>query len=364
LSLNSQGDVKGVLIFVDTVENLRGYAVKFVSEFLVDIVISSYKDDLEESKYPVRIFIAGRDTKTMWDEISSFGTKGLRANEKIELSDFGPLAIETLISKKSRIKRLDLTRSQVINLAGEMLFLGCGHPNILSEIINDVLDEIKDKGFGGLDFEKNRKGLVEHYISTQVDEISTGIIERYGKNTYDVLRLLSCFRLVSVDTIRMLIKEGKLPNDIDPIGEHATLQKAFYLPKRKKNENLNRDPGQRRVLALDMQYGRGQNVALLHEIHEIAKKFFRTWIESKYTDLESAAIEWFYHSLCLCGDVNEIKIDEFRSLISLIKVEDKITTPAKMIVDSIADDMEIKYLFSQKSSNVDLKTFLLKLVEQ
>jgi hypothetical protein len=341
---------RGLVLLIDSVDKLHPYERKWMCAFLGEMVDRSFRDpEQNEVYFHFRSLVAGRNTNDFWQQFSDDGID-MRGPNRIQLSPFDLHAIEDLVWKKNKESSLSTSTKIVSSIAKELMYLGGGHPGVIHNIADKIVQDRKDAKVKLINDSQVRsyfgdpQPFAQRFISHVAQEIYNEISPLCGRKTCDVLQAISCFRLVDSSTIRKLMESAILDDDIDPGDELSKLMQAKIYSPPKRGWMFYQDHLVRRVLSLELAYGNTKDELLFQRIHEAALELYEAWVEHAGKEKQIfAVVEWLYHAF----QTEELtKKDTKERFISLLnKLEDIDNYSIKDLVhNTIVEDAEIEYL--------------------
>jgi len=361
---SKNGSLRGVLIIVDSIDCLTSTSIDWFSALMHSVIVGSYIDyELGKHSFPVRFILSGVNTQSFyenylsWEE--SFEVKyKLLSPRTLTLSAFDKLAIQDLVSRRSKKAKISLGPLQIIDLSLELQYLSGGHPQVVSEI----LDELIEKNFRLYKdyLRSNRSRLISNYIS----KVSRKILKVYPMSQAQRdIKTICVFRLIDINTLRRLLVDNLISSqiDINTLGSFlGSLCENKVLNPPSKDNPFYHDDIIRRILYLDLAFRNEDDTAHVQKVHNCAKSLYFEWISENQEQhsIHYFFVEWLFHSLQITDLSKDDILVEWISLFSSIQPTSITLTDLKrMIKEKINNDSEIIYLYLERFKTEDRSVF-------
>jgi hypothetical protein len=362
MSISSEdGPPLGVLIIIDSIEYLEPISIEWFSSLIHEVIVSSYIDyELGEISSPVRFILSGLNPETFWNnylswEESSKAKYRLLPPKNLPLSAFDKLAVQELVSRRSKKTKIHLEIQQITNISYELQYLSGGHPQVVSEILNELVTR-KFRQYKNY-LQSNRSGLVKKHIS----KVAKKILFMYPiSQAQRDIKTICVFRLININTLRKLLSEKLISSQVE------TNNLESYLGSLCKNNVLSppnaeklfyHDDIIRRILYLDLAFGHKQNKKHIQDIHKCAKDLYREWIDESHGQysVHHFLVEWLFHSLQIENSTRDEINLEWETLLTSIQIATVSQTDLRRAIREIINaDSEFKYLFRERFNSEDL----------
>jgi hypothetical protein len=350
---------RGILLIFDSVEKLTSANMEWLWLVFHEVVTGSYIDyERDEVSFPVRLVLAGVDTKSLWEsyerwEKSSNCKYFLRAPQELNLSAFGKVHVEELISRRAKKRGISVGQWIISDIAAKLLYISGGHP----AAINGILDELFEVNLRRYDdyLKSNRERLIKKYIS----RVAQNILQHFQPQDQEDIKMICVFRLIDLKTLSTLFAEGLIisQENIRLLGllcEHKILkppsaEKLFY-----------HDDIIRRMLYLDLAFRNNDDVERVQKTHECAKRLYYELINSNQDQhsLHYFFVEWLFHVLQIANFSENAVMLEWESMLAQTQpVSVSSDDLRRAIREKLETDVEIKYLYRERFGSEDFSPF-------
>jgi hypothetical protein len=352
MSIHSgNGGMRNILLVVDSIDYLSSTTIQCVSSMIHDVVVGSYID-YEQGTVPfhVRIILSGVYTELFWGnylawEIASTEKYRLLPPKKLPLSAFDDLAVHDLISRRTRNEGISLGTTVISDISYELQYLSGGHPQVVSEILSELVDRnfLQYKRY----LRDNRERLVGNYVS----KVAKKILHRFPlPQAQKDIKTVCVFRLIDLNTLRRLLSENLVSSQVD-ISLLGSLCENKILNPPNGGKLFYHDDIIRRILYLDLAFGNAKDHEHVQKTHKCAKSLYREWIEvsREQHSFHYFFVEWLFHALQITGLTDEVIFSEWKDMLALLQTTSLPLCDLKRAIrEKIETDGEVKYLCRER----------------
>jgi hypothetical protein len=342
---------RAVLLTFDAVERLEEATRAWLCTLLHEL--RQRTRPASQDIITVRVIVAGRNAELFWEGYEQAHPLP-PAPQRINLSPFDEHPIQELIWGHTQAARIDLDDQAVIQIAGEVRYLGGGHPAVICGLVDDLAGQSFAVGPVSEYFERDRERLVRTVVSPVADELRESLAASLDARTREAVQTLSVFRRVNANTVQALVEAGVLLPEINEIDLLGDMQRAHLLSGPDLREPFYRDHLMRRIWALDMAHRSVESRAQYHRLNKIAIALYRNWIHNlghglpdtvlKATQRLLSVVEWLFHAL-QDEDVDEDELRaELQEHIRVLSEPSQPPSVADLIADEIKRDADVRYL--------------------
>jgi len=342
---------RALLLMLDAVERLDDDARDWLQALLHQLRRRTWSAQGEI--FTVRVLIAGRDVETFWDGFEQADPRP-PAPQRVQLLPFDERAIRELIWRQARATKAPLGDQVVDEIADQVAYLGGGHPQIIRGLVEAVAEKSFAIGPVADFFEQQRESLARACIGP----VAEALLESLDPGIGPVVQVLSVFRCVNANTLQALVQADVLPAQIDEVILLGQLQRAHLLTGPGIKDPFYHDHVLRRVWALDMAHRSAESRAQHQRLNQLARELYAAWIQNlgqelpdtllKATQRLLSVVEWLFHAL----QSQELDEHALRSglegHIAVLSAGEQTLSVAKLIVDEIRRDAEVRYLARQR----------------
>lgn len=350
-----RGPARGVLLMIDSIENVRPSDTAWFAQVFHEIITGSYIDyERNQVAFPVRLILSGTNTESFWKEykkweISSGRKRFLRAPQTLALSAFKKIHVEELISRRTN-RKFEIGQETIEDIADKLLYLSGGHPGVINGIMDDLF-EINLRGYDDY-LRDNRKKLVKKYVSM----VAQKILRHFPspKDQKDI-KTICTFRLIDLKTLNKLQAEGLTTSNAN-INLLGLLCENKILKPPSPEKLFYHDDIIRRILHLDLAFKDDKDNNHVQKTHKCAKTLYCDLIDINRENysIHYFFVEWLFHALQITVLDGDAIASEWKSLLSKIRsesvpVEDQI----RVIREKLESDSEVKYLYRDRFGRDD-----------
>jgi len=227
-------------------------------------------------------------------------------------------------------------------------FLSGGHPQVVSEILNELAAQ-KFRKYREY-FRDNRERLIKNHVSTVVRKI----LSRFPvPQAQKEIKTICVFRLINLNTLKAL-RDGKLVSSQVGIALLGQLCASNILNAPDAETFFYHDDIIRRILSLDLALGDGRDDVHIQSIHDCARNLYRAWIQKSHHSFHLFFVEWLFHSLQITGLSNDALISEWNLLLSSVQTESMpLDAFTHVVHGKLKKDNEVRYLFRERFGSDD-----------
>lgn len=348
------GPALGVLLIIDSIENLTPPGVVWLAKVMHDAITGSYIDyEKDQVSFPVRVVLSGTNTESFWREYKKWETTSgqrrfLRAPHVLELSALEKVHVEELISRRARKKQISVAQGTISDIANKLLYLSGGHP----AVINGILDELFEINLRNYDdfLKDNRESLIKKYVCS----VSRKVLDHFPlPQAQKDIKTICVFRLIDMNTLNELRTEGLTTSQAD-MSLVGSLREHKILKSPSREKLFYHDDIIRRILYLDLAFRNREDMEHVQKTHECARELYGRLINNTHNNIHYFFVEWLFHALQVVTlDVAKIEL-EWNSLLSQIQpVSLPVEDQRQAIKEMLEGDSEVRYLYRERFGSDD-----------
>jgi len=347
---------RGVLLIIDSIEELTPSGVEWLSPVLHEVITGSYISyEKNQVSFPVRLILSGTNTASFWTsykkwEKSSNPRDFLRAPRELALSAFKRVDVEDLVSRRAERKSIAIGQHTVSDISEKLFYLSGGHP----AVINGILTELFEIGLRRYDdyLKYNRERLVRSYVT----KVAKKILNRFPlPQSQRDIRTICAFRLIDLNTLRKLVAEELVSPQVD-INILGLLCENKILNPPSAEMLFYHDDIIRRILYLDLSIRNAEDKEHVQKTHKCAKIHYDELIRV-YREQHSFHyffVEWLFHTLQITDITKDVIVEEWKDLLSFIQLTSVSLDDLKRALwEKLEMDSEIKYLYRERFDSED-----------
>jgi hypothetical protein len=349
---------RAVLILLDGVEQLDERARQWLYELLRRCYRRAHSGAQEI--VVVRFVLAGRNVDRFWEGYA-LDCPAPSLPQRIALDPLDLHAIQEWVWKQAQAAHIVLDEDAVRQIAGHVGYLSGGHPRVIHGLVGDLADRLFMIGPADQYYRERQHELLRTCLAPVADEL----LREMQDGVQDAVQTLSVFRRVNANTVQALERAGALP-ETDEIALLGDLHRARVLEEPRIDEPFYRDRLLRPVLALDMAHRSEETRTRFADLNRVALDLYAGWVQDgeqalpashlKATQRLYAVIEWLYHAL------QEEAMDEhalragLQAHIAALAQDDDPDAIARLIVDALDRDAEVRYLLCSRLGEMGMET--------
>ena len=350
------GPLRNILIAVDSIDSLAPADVEWFSSVIHDLIVGSYVDyERRETSFSVRILLAGVDPESFWRSYVRWEelTGGYRivAPKRLSLSAFDDLAVQDLINRRVRSAKIPLSTASLPDVSHELQYLSGGHPQVVCEILDELIDKkfLQYKDY----LRRHRERLVRNHVSKVVKNILRCFPSAEDQKD---IKTICVFRLIDLNTLTRLLLNNLVSKKVN-INLLGVLCENKILNPPNAQKLFYHDDIIRRILFLDLSYGRHKDRDLVQQAHKCAWSLYYEWIEAhrEQHSYPYFFVEWLFHSLQIADLRDELIFEEWKTLLSFVQSTSlPLGDLKRAIKEMIETDSEVRYLYRERFGSDDL----------